>query len=276
LLLLLTLAGSVSQAQKVALYPSNQDVSRFQTYSWITGRSFIEAKAVDNPPLTPVIQQEVDAALKARGYQRVDADGAMKISFLTTQGKGLQVDSIGNNGEPAMFYIGGAMPTVSRYYTAGTLVVSMLDKDAKGSIYLMILSDAINKPEQVNGKIARAVQKGFKKFPVVSLAGTAWTLTDTDVRAAATAPTLRFAEGNAMSGNSGCNTFAGTFTAKGFALTVSPMVGTLRACEPEQMQRESAFLQTLKKVQRFSIADQRLMLDVRGSKEQLQFVPGVR
>jgi heat shock protein HslJ len=61
-----------------------------------------------------------------------------------------------------------------------------------------------------------------------------------------TAPTVRFADDGTVSGDTGCNTFSGGYTADGQTLDVGPLASTRRACSPESvMDQEAAILAAL-------------------------------
>ena len=62
-------------------------------------------------------------------------------------------------------------------------------------------------------------------------------------------------------GNSSCNVFGGSYTAKGSTLKITDVVSTMRACvEDERMTIERQFLDGLQKANRFEIAKDKLML----------------
>jgi putative lipoprotein len=70
-----------------------------------------------------------------------------------------------------------------------------------------------------------------------SLAGTSWVLTEKAAQGAAPVPaigeqrpTLLFGSDGGVSGNSGCNSYGGTYEEAGNRVTFSPLVSTLRAC----------------------------------------------
>jgi len=81
-----------------------------------------------------------------------------------------------------------------------------------------------------------------------SLDGTSWTLNDLNgsVPIAGTLVTAKFADGQ-VSGNSGCNTYGGSYEVNGDALTVSALFMTEMAClDPAgAMDQESAYLDIL-------------------------------
>lgn len=108
---------------------------------------------------------------------------------------------------------------------------------------------------------------------VTSLAGTSWVLQrlgDVDVLATAQ-PTLSFADGGRVSGNSSCNQFSGTARIDGNSLTVGPLAVTRMACAERIMQQEQQYLEALGRTNRFEITGARLLLFAPGASEPLQF-----
>lgn len=265
-----------SFAQKVSIFQGKIDISAHRTYSWLPGRALTRAGLVDNPPSTSIIQREVDAQLRAKGYQRVEAGGELTISFMAAQQVGLQVESI-DGGTDVHWHI-GQIPVQGRYYGTGTLAISLADPTLDKTVFLAICSDTLKKPKEVEKKITRAVAKAFRKFPaaqvsqVGTLEGTEWVLRET-VGAAVEGIqfTLRFADAGRVSGNGGCNHFSGTYKVDGDSLTFSPLVTTRRTCPDPRMRQEERLLKALMSVQRFAVTQLELVLSVRGAEQPLRF-----
>jgi putative lipoprotein len=79
------------------------------------------------------------------------------------------------------------------------------------------------------------------------LAGTSWTLVsigDSTVIEGAGA-SLTFDPAGSVSGSTGCNSFSGSYTVDGAALTFGPLATTRKACEEPLMAQEAAFLQAM-------------------------------
>ena len=73
--------------------------------------------------------------------------------------------------------------------------------------------------------------------------------------------TLSFADDGTLSGNTGCNSFTGSYEIDGSSLTIaSPLASSLRACDEEIMSQETAVLQALESTSRFSISGSELEL----------------
>ncbi len=104
-----------------------------------------------------------------------------------------------------------------------------------------------------------------------TLAGTSWTLadvtiTDKSVDAVAEA-TLAFDDnGTAISGSTGCNRFAGTYTQSDSNLTIAPGPTTLAACaDPAAIAQETAILGHLPNVATFTVDKQLVLRDSNGT-----------
>jgi heat shock protein HslJ len=71
----------------------------------------------------------------------------------------------------------------------------------------------------------------------------------------------------AIGGNSGCNSYGGTYQVDGAKLTFGQIVGTLMACASQPvMQQESQYQQALAKVSQYTIDGDRLELTYDGTK----------
>ncbi len=64
--------------------------------------------------------------------------------------------------------------------------------------------------------------------------------------------TAQFADGQ-VSGNSGCNSYSGSYELDGSNITFGPIAGTLMACAPEIMKQEAAYLANLGKAAQFNL-----------------------
>lgn len=109
------------------------------------------------------------------------------------------------------------------------------------------------------------------------LRDTRWTLQTLDgTPAAAPGPrgkpqlTLRAASQH-LSGFAGCNTLSGRYVQRGTSLALKPLATTRMACEPEVMQQETRFLQTLATIDSYRIEGQQLSL-MQGEVVKLTFV----
>ncbi|MGH2607205.1 MAG: META domain-containing protein [Anaerolineales bacterium] len=109
------------------------------------------------------------------------------------------------------------------------------------------------------------------------LAGTRWSLVALNGRAPlpASGPiTLEFEIGGRAGGNSGCNSYGGTYVARGGSLTFGEMVSTLRACvDPSLNDQEAAFLRALAAVTAYEMSEDQLILRDAAGATALVFAP---
>jgi heat shock protein HslJ len=109
------------------------------------------------------------------------------------------------------------------------------------------------------------------------LRDTRWTLQTIEGAAAAINPkrggvqlSLRAASQH-LSGFAGCNTLQGRYIQRGTSLALKPLATTRMACEPDVMQQEARFLQTLAGVDGYRIEGRQLSL-LQGDVVKLTFV----
>jgi heat shock protein HslJ len=99
-----------------------------------------------------------------------------------------------------------------------------------------------------------SVGAGGSPIGGAELVGTNWVLGDlpgqvlADVR-----PTIAFTGDGTVTGNAGCNTFNGSYTAEGSNLTFSPLATTRMACEGAAGTIEQAFLPALQATTAYEI-----------------------
>ena len=93
-----------------------------------------------------------------------------------------------------------------------------------------------------------------------SLAGTSWTLSNLDsAGVTGTAPTLVFTETD-VNGTGGCNTFGGTYTTDGDAISFGPIASTMMACEGQSMEQETVYFAALDGANRYAVDGDALTL----------------
>lgn len=96
-----------------------------------------------------------------------------------------------------------------------------------------------------------------------ALPGSSWALVEMSDQVLADAiPTIAFGADGTVSGSTGCNTFNGTYTIDGSAITFGPLATTRMACAADVMAIEDAYLAALDGASSWSIgSDGQLMLD---------------
>jgi heat shock protein HslJ len=109
--------------------------------------------------------------------------------------------------------------------------------------------------------------------PGGGLVGTHWDLVEMGGTAdfARIVPTIEFRQDGAVAGFAACNSFSGSFTLDGEAITLGPIVSTKKACERPASAVEAEYLQALSGVTSWSIEpDGQLLL---GGAVPLRYTP---
>ena len=111
--------------------------------------------------------------------------------------------------------------------------------------------------QQGNTRLADGAQLGG-----AALDGTRWTLATLNGSApvAGSIVTLSFANGNQASGNGGCNSYGGTYTATGDGtISFMDIASTLMACaDADITAQETAYVQALREAALYRVTDGRL------------------
>ena len=96
----------------------------------------------------------------------------------------------------------------------------------------------------------------------VDLAGTAWIAESiegspisSDVQS-----TVAFEDGGRISGNTGCNSFLGTYQISDDRMVIGPLAVTKKLCPPSADEQERLFVGALTSVQRIELEDDLLLL----------------
>lgn len=113
---------------------------------------------------------------------------------------------------------------------------------------------------------------GSDEPAVPTLEGTTWSLTSIPSAEIPgdTAPSATFQDG-AVSGSGGCNNYSGSYQVSGQQLTFGPIATTMMACQPPQMDLESAFLAALGEAASYAIEGDELILSDGGGAEVARF-----
>jgi heat shock protein HslJ len=98
-----------------------------------------------------------------------------------------------------------------------------------------------------------------------SLAGKTWELKALSGRhEEPQGASARFTVGGKVSGFAGCNSFSGTYTASGRSISISGKLAvTMKACEPDVMKAEQAYLGALTSARRYAASEDGLKLKSR-------------
>jgi hypothetical protein len=151
---ILCLIPVVSDAQDVVPYPKSDvkvdwvrgtDFSKCKTYAWGTTRQM-------TPDPKHTIEVTIDAALQAKGLQKVDMDTNPSLIVAFSAGNKLVY--------PIQGYLKN--PIVKE----GTLVVQLADPQLKKALWWGIAEDTLtDNPDKYAALIQKTISKMFEKYP---------------------------------------------------------------------------------------------------------------
>jgi hypothetical protein len=156
----LWLLCSVALAQEVSVnYNHNANFSQYHTYAWGSNNK----NAIQNSILAQVAQQDIEAAMSQKGFQKVEESQNPDL-ILTASGGEHESTSYNAWG---MRGIGGGMGGISpqqNYET--TMVVSLYDLKQKELVWRGIAENTLSNNGNKNQKnVEKAVEKMFKQWP---------------------------------------------------------------------------------------------------------------
>ena len=120
----------------------------------------------NDPVVGPLVKEAVDGELAKKGLTQVTEGGDLEVLTMVMLDASPQVE--------AAYYAGGldmayATPiaVMGRYNRKGTLVVNLVDTKTKKSAWVGIDSESLADAgqEKNKGKIGKAAEKMFKKYP---------------------------------------------------------------------------------------------------------------
>jgi len=158
--MLVCLTSTIAFGQQVSVnYNHSQSFSQFHSYAWGSNN----ANQIQNSILAQVAQQDIDSAMQAKGFQKVE-ESANPDLILTASGGLKQQTSWSAWG---MRGIGGGMGGITpQQNVEGTLIVDLYDAKNQSLVWRGIGEDTLsnngNKNQQV---VEKAIQKMFKQWP---------------------------------------------------------------------------------------------------------------
>ncbi len=158
--MLLCIASAIAAAQQVSVnYNHSQSFSGYHTYAWGSNN----ANQVQNSILAQVAQQDIDAALQGKGWQKVQ-EGQNPDVLVTANGGMKQQTSYSAWG---MRGIGGGMGGITpEQNVIGTLIVDLYDAKNQSLIWRGIAQNALNNNGSKNQQmVQKAVTKMFNQWP---------------------------------------------------------------------------------------------------------------
>ncbi len=171
------LLPTLSFAQKVQVdYAHGEDFSKYKTYTWVKEPN-VESP---NQLVEQRIVSSVDEVLAKKGLKRVDSGGDLDVAYQSAVTQKTQLTTMSSQMGGAGWgpgpgwgrgWGGGGMSsgmatTTSSSIPVGTLVIDLLDPNAKQLVFRGIATDTLSdKPEKNTQKIQKAVAKIFDKYP---------------------------------------------------------------------------------------------------------------
>jgi len=158
--LAICLATSIAMAQQVSVnYNHQANFSQYHTYTWGSNNK----NAIQNSILAQVAQQDIEAAMSAKGLQKVPESQNPDLILTASGGEREQTswNAWGMRG------IGGGMGGISpEQNIESTMVVSLYDAKARELVWRGIAQDTLNNNGNKNQKeVHNAVNKMFKQWP---------------------------------------------------------------------------------------------------------------
>jgi hypothetical protein len=160
--MLACITSTIAVGQQVSVnYNHSQSFSQFHTYAWGSNN----ANQVQDSILAQVAQQDIEAALQGKGWQKVQENQNPDV-IVTANGGMKQQTSYSAWG---MRGIGGGMGGITpEQNVIGTLVVDLYDAKNQSLIWRGIAQNALNNNGNKNQQmVQKAVSKMFNQWPKI-------------------------------------------------------------------------------------------------------------
>ena len=158
--MMVCLTSAVAVGQQVSVnYNHSQSFSGFHTYAWGSNN----ANQVQNSILAQVAQQDIEAALQAKGLQKVQESQNPDLIILASGGMRQQT----SYSAWGMRGIGGGMGGITpQQNVEATLIVDLHDAKSQSLIWRGIAQDTLSNNGDKNQKMVQsAISKMFKQWP---------------------------------------------------------------------------------------------------------------
>jgi len=160
LMFLLCLSSAAMLAQQVSVnYNHNANFSQYHSYAWGSD----DKNKIQNSILAQVAQQDIEAAMQQKGFQKVSESENPDL-ILTANGGEREQTSYNAWG---MRGIGGGMGSITpQQNVEATMVLSLYDVKQKELVWRGIAQDTLNNNGNKNQKaVQNAINKMFKQWP---------------------------------------------------------------------------------------------------------------
>jgi hypothetical protein len=158
--MLVCLVSAIAVGQTVSVnYNHSQSFSGYHTYAWASNN----ANQIQNSILAQVAQQDIDAALAAKGFTKVTEAQNPDIILVVSGGLRQQT----SYSAWGMRGIGGGMGGITpQQNVEGTLVVDLHDAKTQSLVWRGIGQDTLGNNGGKNQQIVQnAINKMFKQWP---------------------------------------------------------------------------------------------------------------
>ncbi len=158
--MIVCITSVVAAGQQVSVnYNHNQSFSGFHTYAWGSNNQ----NQIQNSILAQAAQQDIEAAMQAKGFQKVQESQNPDLILLLSGGMRQQTSwsAWGMRG------IGGGMGGISpQQNVEATMIVDLHDTKTQSLIWRGIAQDVLNNNGNKNQKMVQnAISKMFKQWP---------------------------------------------------------------------------------------------------------------
>ena len=158
--MLLCITSAVAMGQQVSVnYNHSQSFSAYHTYAWASNN----ANQIQNSILAQVAQQDIDAAMQAKGFQKVQE--SQKPDLILAANGGLKQQT--SYSAWGMRGIGGGMGGITpQQNVEGTLIIDLYDFKTQSLVWRGIAEDTLSNNGNKNQQMVQnAINKMFKQWP---------------------------------------------------------------------------------------------------------------
>ena len=158
--MLLSVTSAIALGQTVSVnYNHSQSFAAYHTYAWGSNNT----NQIQNSILAQVAIQDVNAAMAAKGFQKVTPD--KKPDILVTASGGMKEQT--SYTAMGMRGIGGGMGSITpQQNVIGTLIVDLYDAKGQSLVWRGMAQNALNNNGDKNQQLVqKAITKMFAKWP---------------------------------------------------------------------------------------------------------------
>ena len=158
--MIVCVTSAVAFGQQVSVnYNHSQSFSGYHTYAWGSNNN----NQIQNSILAQVAQQDIDTAMQAKGFQKVQESAKPDLVLLANGGMKQQT----SYSAWGMRGIGGGMGGITpQQNVEGTMIVDLYDAKTQSLVWRGIAEDTLtnngNKNQQM---VQNAINKMFKQWP---------------------------------------------------------------------------------------------------------------